>query len=33
MNFFPKQRFTDRENKLKVTKGERRGRDKVGVWN
>ena len=26
-------RSTDMENKLMVTKGERRGRDKLGVWD
>ena len=28
-----RKRLTDIENKLTVTKGERGGRDKLGVWN
>ena len=32
MNLFPKQRLTDIENKLQVTKGVGGG-DKLGVWD
>ena len=32
MNLSTKQRLTDMENKLMVTKG-KRGRDKIGVWD
>ena len=28
-----RSRFTDVENKLMVTKGERMGREKLGVWD
>ena len=34
MNLFTKQKYlTDIENKLTVIKGERWGRDKLGVWD
>ena len=34
MNLFTKQKYTDIENKLMVTKGERMGvMDKLGVWD
>ena len=34
MNFLQnRNRLTDTENKLMVTKGERVGRDKLGVWD
>ena len=34
MNLFTKQKYlTDIENKLAVIKGERWGRDKLGVWD
>ena len=33
MNLLTKHRLTDIENKLMVTKGERRGRNKLGVWD
>ena len=33
MNLFTKQKQTHKQrNKLMVTKGERRGRNKLGVW-
>ena len=33
MNLFPKQKDSQTENKLMVTKEERQGRDKLGGWN
>ena len=33
MNLQNRNRLTDIENKLTVTKGEREGKDKFGVWD
>ena len=32
MSLFTKQRLTETENKLMVTKGEREGRENLGIW-